>query len=403
MYENKVIVMQKQMKVTMFKHFTIEYDGDITAFDKTATRQMANLLQILIYHRKGISKEELIDEMWQDNSNSQSALKYSIFRLRATLDKIPSFKDTELILTTKNGYVFGKDFEITSDYETVDSYWNQLNDLKVTKKQSIAYANKIVELYKGPFYMSDSAIWGLQIQTYYQNIYEKALIIVCDDFIAKKKYKEILPIAQRAIETNNFFDEIYVFYIKALMELGEYSRAMQLYKKIDLLYENEFGNTPSLKIKSLYKILTSRDEKVIDIDHLRDRLNENFHTDSALYCEYDTFKVIYQAMLHNAQREKRKQFLVIFQIQCVDDDSKQNQHMLTLKKILCNSLRCGDVLSKINKSQIIVLLPCKTMDSGYSIIHRVTSQFYKKVNHDDVKLFYFISSLNEFDDNITKK
>lgn len=403
LYCKWVNTMENTIKITMFKDFTLEFHNQKVAFDKVATRQMTSLLQMLIYHKNGISKEELINELWQDNANPLNALKYSIFRLRAALDEIDCFRGVELISTIKNGYKFAPNFEIISDYSLIDEHFKVLNDPNKTKKEIAKSALEIISLYKGQFYMNDSSIWGMQVRSYYQNVYEKAFIIVCEDFIESKNAKEAIPIIHQAIEIDKFFDDAYVYNLKVLIEVGKYNEAMQLYKHINSLYENEFGHAPSLKIKSMYRILSSREEEVIDLEVLKKKLNEDMQTSSALYCDYETFKYIYHATLNNARRDYKKEFLLVFQLNSKEDDKKQLQYMSKLKTIMCTSLRSGDVLSKINKSQIIALLPCESIDNGYGVIQRITSAFYKKVNKENAKLHYFISSLNEFDENITEK
>lgn len=395
--------MDNIIKISMLKDFTLEFHDQKIAFDKVATRQMTSLLQMLVFHKNGISKEQLISEMWQDNANPLNALKYSIFRLRATLDEIECFHGLELISTIKNGYIFAPNFTVISDYGLIDEHYKIMNDSSKIKKDIILSAEQIIHLYKGPFFMNDSSLWCMQVRSYYQNIYEKTFVVVCDEYLQTKKEKELLPIIQKAIDIDKFFDDAYVFYMKALIELGEYNKAMQLYKQINNLYESEFGHAPSLKIKSMYRVLSSREEEVIDVEALKKRLDENMAEAGALYCDYETFKYIYHAMLNNARRDNKNEFLLFFQLNSKDDDKKQLQYMTKLKTIMCSSLRSGDVLSKINKSQIIALLPCETLDNGYNVIQRITSAFYKKVNKENARLHYFISTLNDFDVNITKK
>ena len=61
-------------------------------------KQLVNLLQVLLFHsEKPVQKDELIDILWPESKNPSSALKFSIFRLRAELNEIESIIALDLI------------------------------------------------------------------------------------------------------------------------------------------------------------------------------------------------------------------------------------------------------------------------------------------------------------------
>lgn len=397
--------MDEIIKIQLFDNFIIEYKGESLNIKALATKQMVSLLEILIYHhRHPIPKEQLIDQLWQDNENPQNAMKYSIFRLRAFLKEIPCLADLDLISTTKNGYKFGNDhIEIISDFDMVEDTWLEIRDTHNTKQVIYENACKVLELYQGPFYMNTDQLWAMQIRTYYQNIYEKAFAIVCDQLFNNEEYDTVINITQNAIKLDEFYDDAYVYYIKALMEKKEFNRAIHLYRNVQTRYQDEFGNMPSFKLKSLYNILIKHEEEIIDVDTLKNKLNENIQQEGAFFCEYEFFKYIYHVNLRNAIRDKKKEFLIIFQLDTKEDDKNLSVFMSKLQKVCAESLRRGDVYSKINKMQIIILLPCQSIDNGYVIIQRITSSFYRQVNKNKARLHYFISSLNEFEENKTEK
>lgn len=384
----------KTIKVTTFKEFVIQYDDQYIAVDKTMTNQMSFLLQVLIYeHKHGVKKEELMDILWADNSNPQNALKYSIFRLRNALQEIECFQGIDLISTTKGGYRFAPDFEIEADFEMMEEYWKDIH----TNKERVC--KQIIALYTGPFLKSNEASWAIRLRNHYQNMYEKTLEIYCNELIQKKSYKDIIDLSQHAIEMNKYNEDAYRYAMTSYIELGEYKKAKDLYHDITMNYEQEFGILPASTAKSLSQILVTQEEDIIDVESLKLKLNSNMSDAvGAFYCEYEFFKYIYQVSLRNAIRDRKKMFLLIFQVACKEDDHKILQHMTKLKSIISSQLRSGDVYSKINKLQIVILVPCETMENGYSIIQRISSTFYRKVNKDKTKLHYFISSLNDFDD-----
>ncbi|MGX8835341.1 AfsR/SARP family transcriptional regulator [Amedibacillus sp. YH-ame6] len=387
-----------QIKVSMFKEFTLTFNQQEIAFDKIMTRKMCGLLQLLVYNNTCISKEELIDELWQDASNPLNSLKQTIFRLRMTLGEIECFQGMNLITTIKNGYKFADGFELVSDYKCADEYYARMLDQNISKKESVSYAEKILSLYKERFFVSDAANWSTQVRAYYHNIYEKAFILICEEYIDTNRGQELLPIIEKAIQMDEFYDDAYIYQMKAFMNLKEFNKAMELYQHISELYERELGHSPSIHLKSMYRVITSRDENVIDVVGLKKRLNSISTKPSAMYCDYDTFKYIYKVSLNNARRDNKEIFLLLFQLDSKESDKRQEQFIAKLKKIMTGCLRSGDVFSKINRTQVIALLPCETVDNGYMVIQRITSKFYKNTNEKEVRLHYFISPIMDFNE-----
>lgn len=394
--------MKKTIKVTMFNDFTLTYQNNQIKFDTIATKQLSNLLQLLIYHKHGMSKDDLISELWENNANPANSLKYSIFRLRSTLDKIDCFSGLDLITTTNSGYIFGANFTVVSDFSVIDDCFHVLCDDTASKQEKIKHAQQIIQLYKGPFHTNEASLWGIQTRSYYQSIYERAFTIVCEDAIKNKKGHTLLPIIQQVIKTDKFFDTAYVYYMQVLIELGQYHKADKLYEQIYTLYTEELNVPVSPKVKAVYQVISSQKDKIVDTASLKKKLMEDIQQSSALYCDYTTFKYIYQASLHNARRDNKSIFLLIFEIKPQKKDIKIAPMIEKLKKIMCTLLRSGDVLSIINNAQIIALLPCVSLENGYSIVHRITTAFYKSFTSDTVRLNYYLSTLNEFNEEETQ-
>ena len=88
-------------------------------------KQLVNLLQVLLFHsEKPVQKDELIDILWPESKNPSSALKFSIFRLRAELNEIEFFKDKEVIVTTRKGYILNPNLDWNIDFVELEKAYN---------------------------------------------------------------------------------------------------------------------------------------------------------------------------------------------------------------------------------------------------------------------------------------
>lgn len=388
------------MKITLFQEFTIEYHGTLIKISDVATRQLQDLLQIFVYYRRNpISKDKLIELMWQDNENPLNVMKFSIFRLRGLLKGIEVFKDIDLIVTTKTGYCFNPEIEVAADFEQVDDAWKIMNDEACTLQNSIKNAKCILDLYRGPLFVRNTDFWMIQAQSYYQNIYHKAFDTYCSHLLQKKDLINLIDYAQKAVDLDQFHEDAWYYYLQGLIEDHQYHRALTMYKNVQDLFYQEFGHPLSLRLKNLYNIIVAQDEEEeIDVETLKEKLNANIDEGGAFYCEYELFKHIYQVEIRNAIRDSKEQFLVVFELRSQLNDKVLLQAMEKLKAVVKSSLRKGDVYSRMNKTQLVILLPCQNIDNGYSIIQRITSNFYRKIARSKVKLHYFISPLTQFDD-----
>lgn len=130
-------------------------------------KQLVNLLQVLLFHsEKPVQKDELIDILWPESKNPSSALKFSIFRLRSGLNEIDFFKDKEVIVTTRKGYILNPNLDWNIDFVELQKAYNQINEgAELLDEKEFKIARKIFRLYQGRFYASPSQLhWILQKQ-----------------------------------------------------------------------------------------------------------------------------------------------------------------------------------------------------------------------------------------------
>ncbi|MEG0423776.1 MAG: BTAD domain-containing putative transcriptional regulator [Erysipelotrichaceae bacterium] len=389
------------MKIQMFKEFVIEYHNERIIINDFATRQMTNLLAILIYYRrKPINKEQLIELMWQDNDNPLNVMKFSIFRLRALLKEIPVLSELDLVVTSKAGYEFNPNIKVEIDIELVEDNWHLMNTDSETNVGNVKRAKTILDIYKGQFLEGNNEEWIIHCQSYYQNMYMNAFEIYCSYLYREKKYEPLIEIAAKGIALDKFDEEAYYYYLRGLIEDQQYHKALSEFKDVQKLFLQEYGTPLSLKLRNLYGVIVAKDEEdQIDIVTLKEKLTNELDEDGAFYCEYELFRHIYQVELRNAKREAKPTFLIVFEICYEGSEKDQLQAMEKLKNVIQKTLRKGDVFSRINKVQFVLLIPCKDIENAHMVIHRITSTYYRKVSKNKIKLHYHLSSLLDYTEN----
>ena len=78
------------LKVRMFGCFVIECNNEKIIVNQYLGKQLMNLLEILLLQNQvEVNKEFLMDTLWSESENPNNAMKFTIFRLRNELKKIP--------------------------------------------------------------------------------------------------------------------------------------------------------------------------------------------------------------------------------------------------------------------------------------------------------------------------
>ena len=97
------------------------------------------------------------------------------------------------------------------------------------------------------------------------------------------------------------------------------------------------------------------------------------------------FSRIYMKFRYEGQLEKERGTLLLYL-----KLKPRSQVTNKFKTIIMTSLRSSDIVSKVNNSQMVILVNCKEVDNVYLIAQRITSQFYKKCDQNKYRLHYSI-------------
>lgn len=387
---------ERTLSISMFGELTFICDGNTIQFNQSLGKHLKNLLEILVYYRLNpLSKEQLIDLMWSESLNPTSALKFSIFRLRQILENIDCLKNIELIVTTKNGYGFNPNLSVNVDTEEVDRLWKLSNDNNITRQQKQLLLQNLVDKVNQPFLSSSlSQMWTMSIREYYANLYNRSVTLLLEDMEIDKNYAEMMQLAQTAIKMDAFNEGFHFYYLLGLIETKQYRKSIEYYEQLNRQFYKEFNAQLSLKTKSLYNMILSREEvSQVSMGDLIDHLQENIENDGAFFCEYEVYKRMYQIALRSAERNKEMSYVMLMEAKSEENDYIMQKLMDKLQHVIYASLRKGDIFSRMNPTQYILLLPCQTEENAHMIASRIQQTFYKKNDRNNVRLHYHISSL----------
>ena len=204
-------------------------------------KQLVNLLQVLLFHsEKPVQKDELIDILWPESKNPSSALKFSIFRLRSELNEIDFFKDKEVIVTTRKGYILNPNLDWNIDFVELEKAYNQINEgAELLDEKEFKIARKIFRLYQGRFYASPSQLhWILQKQEVFRQMYVKTMMRTSCYLYTQKRYDEMMLMNYQAVLIEPFNEGLHYYYMKGLVATRNYREALKYHDTLRVVKQS---------------------------------------------------------------------------------------------------------------------------------------------------------------------
>ena len=329
---------------------------------------------------------DLIENLWPNSDNPKSVLKYSIHQLRKTLKETEALKDLDLIITTENGY------KLNSDYTyNVDVFeFAQIVDGLLKKKENFSdddylKGEQAINLYKGKLYSTiESPLQIVLAIEKFSSDFARTVGLMSQYLFEKKEYSRMIELDYQAIIKEPFYEELHYYYIKGLIEVKDYHRAMLHYYQANAQFYNELGVGLSSRFKELYSIIKEESDNMQhDINDITIGLSEKVKSEGGFYCTYDMFKLLYEIIVKNAQREKKNCYLLLIDLVNKQSPNNEVDVDVDLRSVIEASIRKSDIFAKLNRKQFVVLLICRNIDNAYMIAQRIASKFYKK--HDPTK------------------
>lgn len=386
-----------KMYIHLFDGFTIEYGGEVFNMRDYLSRQSLSLLEVLILQdQNNVSRDFLMELFWENSDNPLSSLKFNIFRLRKLLKEIHTFQDIEFIHTEKGGYRFQPEVETIVDTSLFEKEFAAIEKAASYDDNTSVHARIIIDLYDGGLYNDTEQLWFMQKVEYFRNVFLSVTDKLCAYYLRSAQYAELKSIALKAATLEPSVEENHFYYIQALISEGDYAAAYEYYQTSTRMLVSEYAISLSEKMKELYSDIIGNNEEKKNIEGITSYYKSKEISRGALYCDNTAFDYIYEISMRNAVRENLRYFLFIFEIKADGDDEKRLEKLLEKAKVsIQSSLRSGDVFTRLNRYQFLVLLLCRLEDDAYRIAQRVSSSFQGKVRNRKERLHYYIQNTNQ--------
>lgn len=359
-------------------------------------KQLVNLLQVLLFHsEKPVQKDELIDILWPESKNPSSALKFSIFRLRSELNEIDFFKDKEVIVTTRKGYILNPNLDWNIDFVELQKAYNQINEgAELLDEKEFKIARKIFRLYQGRFYASPSQLhWILQKQEVFRQMYVKTMMRTSCYLYTQKRYDEMMLMNYQAVLIEPFNEGLHYYYMKGLVATRNYREALKYYDELNDIFLSELGTGLSKRFKQLYDIIIAdhAKEENKDMETIMRELSNRDQQNQGFFCSYEIFKYFYELLLKMSVRNEQNYYLIMLQFSDGTlDYEKVGVDFDRVKRLVSSCLKSNDLFTRTSETQLLLLVDCQTEENAHLIIQRISNKFYSIFRKKNYRMNYSV-------------
>lgn len=359
-------------------------------------KQLVNLLQVLLFHsEKPVQKDELIDILWPESKNPSSALKFSIFRLRSELNEIDFFKDKEVIVTTRKGYILNPNLDWNIDFVELQKAYNQINEgAELLDEKEFKIARKIFRLYQGRFYASPSQLhWILQKQEVFRQMYVKTMMRTSCYLYTQKRYDEMMLMNYQAVLIEPFNEGLHYYYMKGLVATRNYREVLKYYDELNDIFLSELGTGLSKRFKQLYDIIIAdhAKEENKDMDTIMRELSNRDQQNQGFFCSYEIFKYFYELLLKMSVRNEQNYYLIMLQFSDGTlDYEKVGVDFDRVKRLVSSCLRSNDLFTRTSETQLLLLVDCQTEENAHLIIQHISNKFYSIFRKKNYRMNYSV-------------
>lgn len=361
-------------------------------------RQHSLLQYLCVFHDREVSQEELIDALWEADSDigdPANTLKNMLYRTRLLLEELGLPNGKQLLRYRHGSYSWAPELHITLDVELFDRLCEQYYAAPDTP-QGIEAALRALKLYSGEFLPSATdSLWTMSPRTYYRGKHLKLTRETAGSLYRQGRLEEAMELCSSATGIDPFDEESQLLMLELLQSAGLTQTAIQHYDKMSRLFMEQLGVTPSPELAEFYQKLTRSDEpRELNLNTIRSQLLEDEPVTGAYFCEYTVFQNMYRLIARSTMRTGQAIQLAMT-VLCDQDGSplpikRCTEAMDALHATVHRVLRTGDVFTRFSRDQYLIMLPSSSHENAALALERVLAAYRRTLSGMTTQVQYSI-------------
>lgn len=344
-------------------------------------RKQSFLQYLCMFHDRSVSQEELIEAIWDadsDTGNPANALKTTLYRTRQLLEDIGIKNAKDILIYRRGFYSWAPQVRITLDVDLFDRLYDQFYASPQQYKM-LDSALEALAIFKGEFLASASGnLWTLSTRTYYHSKYIKLARDAAGVLYQEGRLEEGITLCRSAATVDPYDEDIQLLMMKLLHAAGHTQSAIRHYEEVRGLFKDQLGVTLSPELSDFYRELTRSDEpRELDLHVIRARLLEDVSTAGAYFCEYTVFQNMYRHIARSAMRTGQATQLAMMMLCGMDGEAlaarRCTETMDSLYDAISCTLRTGDIFTRFSRDQYLIMLPSSSYENAAMALERVVA------------------------------
>ena len=366
------------VNIKLFDTLEFSKDGAPILEGLLNTRKTKQFLSYLILNKdRSVTQKELFELLWsgQEYSNPGTALRTLLYRYRTlvTEKKIVELEDS--VFSKRNAYQWNNDLDVSIDIFDFEAYSAVGSNEMTSPDKREECLKQAIELYRGTLLKEASGEhWVVKRAVKYRDMYISDVYNYVAILKNRGEYEQIEEIVTNALKLVGD-DDLLNAELKRAKLRGE--------------IESQFDDYDEL--------VTQAFEMEEEVDKIQKSMEAEDHMNSALVCNYDTFKEVYHMQRRLLARTGETMYLSVMTFGYpggVKADTLKHENLMSLfidtaKK----SLRCGDSLCRYSDNRVAIMFPTGSFEDAKKIVERVRRIYLSKVSGEKMVITYRVRPL----------
>ena len=404
MVKSKAFFDQRNIVIYTLGKFYIKHGDSIISESSNRSKRMWEIFKFLLSNReKSYFPEVILEKIWPENdySDPNLVMRSQIFRLRQVLNN--SHGEASLannIIFNQGCYSWADKTPYSLDVNDLEASANEAGLVaQDDQDKAIKLYRKAIAIYRGTYLPELSfSEWVEPLRSYYHDIYLDCLFDLINLLKARRAYSEIVKLCEQAVSIDYFEEKIHIKLIEALLAQDQTTRARAHYNEVTSIFYREMGIKPSEHMKNLYRLVgTEPGSFEPDLSTIQEGLKGKDLVNGAYFCDAELFRYFYNLERARVERSGQSVLLGLFTLTTpgygFPDKVTLKEVMENLQSVVLETLRKGDLVTRWNNAQILMLLPGLNREQAEAVIERIESKFHEKFNLKGLALHKKIESL----------
>jgi LuxR family transcriptional regulator, maltose regulon positive regulatory protein len=254
-----------ELKIYTLGRFHIERKGERLQFSGKAQKRPLEMVKSIISNGCEISEESLTDILWPDSAGDagHSAFTTTVSRLRRLIGAERAIRVHNGIVSLDLRYCWVDAVAFERTVALIDQATHkEIKDGDCKYERAIALAEKAVGLYRGHFLPNDTGqFWTISYRERLRSKFSR-LITKTGVWLEKlQDWEKALELYQEGLDADDLSEEFYQRAMVCHRELGQCTKAIDLYKRCKNVLFSNMGIEPSTGTKQIYETLIVRQAK----------------------------------------------------------------------------------------------------------------------------------------------